>query len=468
VATILCVTSGLPSVVYGSVELARRLAAAGHRVIYAGLPDARQLAEHHRLEFVPLAPSRYAEFLAADASRGPLDRLSSLRRRRERATSALAVDAFARAVRDAGADLVLVNGEMHEHVIAAVGAGAPVALLNTFVSIWRRPGLPPPHCLVRPGVGWRGSRAGIALLWLALRLRKRLRAWSHRCRRLGCDRLAILRSLARQSGFDFRRETDDGQWLRPFTYRRLPVLSLHAAEFELPHRAPEQVVYVGPMVLESRIDRPLPSRERQRLQTILARCRRGGGERTLIYAGFGTVLSADVELLRRLLGVVAERPDWELVVSLSDRLQAEKLGRLPERAHAFAWVPQLELLRHADVAVTHGGIGTVDECVLAGVPMLVYCGFETDMAGTTARVVHHGIGIAGERSDATADIRRHLDLLLDEPRFAERVDRLRASYLAYARQRVAERAVEQLLGSPPAAATAPADRARPRPTGAGA
>ncbi len=42
-------------------------------------------------------------------------------------------------------DLVLINGEMHEHIIAAWAAGVPLALLNSFVSIWRQPGLPPPH-----------------------------------------------------------------------------------------------------------------------------------------------------------------------------------------------------------------------------------------------------------------------------------------------------------------------------------
>ena len=165
-------------------------------------------------------------------------------------------------MRDLDPDLVLINGEMHEHIIAAAGTGRPIALLNTFVSIWRRPGLPPPHHLVRPGVGWRGSRLGISLLWRELRLRKRLRACSQRIRRLGCDRLSILRRLAREVGFDFRRETDAGQWLIPFTYRRLPVLSLHALEFEFPHRPPSRVHYVGPMVLESRVDRPLPAADR--------------------------------------------------------------------------------------------------------------------------------------------------------------------------------------------------------------
>ena len=447
-ARILCVAAGLPSVLYPSVELARRLAAAGHRLTFASHAGARRLVEHHGLDFLALGPSRYEAFLAADAG-PPLRRLVRLRERRERARDAMAMGPFARAVHDLAPDLVLVNGEMHEHVVAALCAGVRVALLNTFVSIWRQPGLPPPHAFVLPGVGWKGSRVGIRLLWLALDLRKKARALVLRARAAGCDRVSILRLMARGAGLDLRLETDDTQWLIPFTWRRLPVLSLHALELELPHRPPERVRYVGPMVLESRPERPMGDEDRARLEAVLERRRRAGGKRKLVYAAFGSTFTAEPSLLRRLAGAVAREPDWELVVSLSDRVSPAEISPLPERVHAFPWLPQPEVLGHADVAVTHGGIGTIDECVTRGVPALVYCGFETDMGGTTARVVHHGIGIAGDRRrDGPDEIQGHLRRLLEEPGFAASVLRLRASYAAYAERRVAERAVESLLGAP--------------------
>jgi UDP:flavonoid glycosyltransferase YjiC (YdhE family) len=446
-ARILCVVSGLPSVLYPSLELARRLAAAGHRVTFASHAGARPLVEHHGLDFLDLEPSRHEAFLAADTHSLPR-RLLRLRERRAQAREAMSVGGFARALRERAPDLVLVNGEMHEHVIAALGAGARVALLNTFVSIWRQPGLPPPHALVLPGVGWKGSRAGIRLLWLALDLRKTARALVLRARAAGCDRVSILRLLAREAGLDLRRETDDRQWLIPFTWSRLPVLSLHALELELPHRPPERVRYVGPMLLASRPERPMGDEDRARLGAVLERRRLAGDERKLVYAAFGSTFTAEPSLLLRLAEAVAREPDWELVVSLSDRVSPAEISPLPERVHAFPWLPQLEVLRDADVAVNHGGIGTIDECVTRGVPSLVYCGFETDMGGTTARVVHHGIGIAGDRRrDGPDAIRAHLRRLLEEPGFVASVHRLRASYAAYAERRVAERAVESLLGA---------------------
>ena len=443
-AEILCVSSGLPSVVYPALELARRLGADGHGVTFAGQSRDRELVEHLGLAFLPLEPSHYADFLQDDARTGLFRRLRTVPDRQAQALDSVAVAGFREAIQKLGPDLVLIDGEMHEHILVAMGTGVRIALLNSFCSIWKRPGLPPPHHLVRPGVGLRGSRPGIAFLWRLLRWRKRYRAFTHRVRRLGCDRLSILRLLAEEAGLDLERETDDRQWLIPFTYRRLPVLSLHALEFEFPHRPPPHVRYVGPQLLEQRKDRPMSEADEARLTALLDR-RRDGNCR-LIYAGFGSAFSTDVEFLRRLFGVVAERPDWELVVSLGGGPAPDDLGTPPERVHTFEWLPQLRVLEQADVAVTHGGINTLDECVLSGVPVLVYCGFETDMGGNTARVLHHGLGLAGDRRrDDTATIRHHLDRLLKEGEFRGKVRQLRKRYQVYELEGVAERTVEALI-----------------------
>lgn len=133
------------------------------------------------------------------------------------------------------------------------------------------------------------------------------------------------------------------------------------------------------------------------------------------------------------------------MLSLSGQLSPDALGAVPDRVHVFGWVPQLDVIAHADAAITHGGINSVDECVTHGVPMLVYCGGETDMAGTTSRV-HHSIGLAGDRRrDGAATIRGRIDRLIGEPGFRERIGRLQRSYAAYVEAQVAERTVEAPL-----------------------
>lgn len=454
--SLLCITSGLTGILFSSLELARRLSAAGHELTYASFSEVRQTVEDHGFRFLQLAPSRYQEFLRADAESSAFERLRNLDRRRQQATDAMAVGDLADAIRTVDPDLLLIDGEMHEHIIAVWATGVPIVLLNTFASIWQRPGLPPPHHFVQPGTGWKGSRIGTWLLWRNLRLRKIRTAWVQRARHMGCDRLSILRRLAGEVGFELAAEADFNQWPIPFTYRHLPVLSLHALEFEFPHEPPGRVHYLGPMIAEDRIDRGIAKEVRAELETLFDRRRNSSGRRKLIYAGFGSFFTTDLALLKRLIQAVAPREDWDLVISLGNRFAAGDLGELPENVRAFPWLPQTTVLKHADVVVNHGGINSIDESVVFGVPSLVFCGFETDMGGNSARVAYHEIGIVGSRSsDSPEAIRRHLDRLLTESRFQDNVERLRSCYLAYADNRVAERVVEALLEGPPRARSGP-------------
>jgi hypothetical protein len=68
------------------------------------------------------------------------------------------------------------------------------------------------------------------------------------------------------------------------------------------------------------------------------------------------------------------------------------------------------------------------------------------MAGTTARVVHHGLGIAGDRGrDDTSTMCDRIDRLLTERRFSDNLERFERLYSAYAENRIAERTIESLL-----------------------
>lgn len=442
-SNILVVTGTLSGILYPALELARRLTQDGHDLVYASFGSARSTIAAHGIDYVPLATSRYDSFVDEDRLLGVGQRWRHIDGRRQRALDALAVDDFAADVRRLAPDLILIDGEMHEHVLTALASGRSVALLNCFVSIWRRPGLPPPHHLARPGVGWRGSAAGMWLLWQLLAWRKRLRGWRQWIRRAGCDRPSLLRRLAERNRLDVRRLIDAGQWLIPFTYRDLPCLSLHALEFEFLHTPPSHVHYIGPLVAADRRDDRLDGPSRERLGAIIEE--RKTGKVRLIYAGFGSFFSADPGLLRRLLAAVATRSDWRLILSLGGRGHGADLGPLPDNVATFSWLPQPEVLRHADAAVTHGGINTIDECVLRGVPMLIYCGFETDMAGNTSRVVHHGLGLAGTPDDSPDTIRRHLDRLVEGSGFARALDAMGSSYRRYAEKRVAEATIRGLL-----------------------
>jgi UDP:flavonoid glycosyltransferase YjiC (YdhE family) len=95
---------------------------------------------------------------------------------------------------------------------------------------------------------------------------------------------------------------------------------------------------------------------------------RGDDPRPIVYLSLGSLGSADVELMQRLIDTLAAAEDLRVVVSLGP--QHDQL-RLPAHMEGGEYLPQTAILPHVAVAVTHGGNNTVTECLHFGVPMVV-------------------------------------------------------------------------------------------------
>ncbi len=108
----------------------------------------------------------------------------------------------------------------------------------------------------------------------------------------------------------------------------------------------------------------------------------------LIYVSLGSLGSADVELMQRLVDVLG-RCGHRLIVSLGPL--AERIT-LPENASGEAFLPQTSVLPHADLVVTHGGNNTVTEAFHFGKPMIVLPLF-WDQHDNAQRMAETGFGL---------------------------------------------------------------------------
>jgi zeaxanthin glucosyltransferase len=87
------------------------------------------------------------------------------------------------------------------------------------------------------------------------------------------------------------------------------------------------------------------------------------------------------------------------------------------------FAPQQWALEKADAVVTHGGLNTVMDAIVARTPMLVMpIGF--DQPGVAARVSYRGLGVQLSCRARAGKIQDRLAQLLDHPRQA--MDRLAA------------------------------------------
>src|SRR3954451_22331055 len=112
----------------------------------------------------------------------------------------------------------------------------------------------------------------------------------------------------------------------------------------------------------------------------------GGGK--LIYLSLGSLGSADVELMQRLIDTLAAS-DYRVIVSMGPQHDQLRLG---DNMVGEEFLPQTRILPLVDLVVTHGGNNTVTECFWAGKPMVVLPLF-WDQYDNAQRVHETGFGI---------------------------------------------------------------------------
>jgi MGT family glycosyltransferase len=110
-------------------------------------------------------------------------------------------------------------------------------------------------------------------------------------------------------------------------------------------------------------------------------------------------------------------------------------------------VPQVDLLRHVDAVVSHGGYNTVCETLAHGVPLVVVP-LRHDQPFNARRVVDAGAGIQVRFSRLGAqDLHAAVRAVLDDPSYREAARRLQASFTAAGGAASAADRLEQLAAS---------------------
>lgn len=139
----------------------------------------------------------------------------------------------------------------------------------------------------------------------------------------------------------------------------------------------------------------------------------GGTDRPLVVVSFGSFLSARADVLARVAGALR---GMDLRVALATgSADAGNLGRLPGDWLVRPFLPQVALVRHAAVAITHAGNNGVTEALSHGVPLLVLP-FSTDQFAVAADLERTGLGRALDPNAVTiGEIREAVEALLADP-----------------------------------------------------
>ena len=111
-------------------------------------------------------------------------------------------------------------------------------------------------------------------------------------------------------------------------------------------------------------------------------------KKPIVYISLGSIIS-NRGFCRECIRAFGGKP-FSVILN-TGKVLPESLGSIPENIFACGFVPQVEVLGHTDVFLTHCGMNSVNEALSLGVPM-VAMPFINDQVTNARRIVELGLG----------------------------------------------------------------------------
>ena len=186
-------------------------------------------------------------------------------------------------------------------------------------------------------------------------------------------------------------------------------MQLSVPGFEFPREIPPTVNFVGtPPIIPNQVPLPPWAHELD-------------GSRKVVLVTQGTVANHDFSLLiAPTLAALANEPDLLVIATAGGRPIDAIPGPIPDNARLASYLPFEWALAKADVFVTNGGYGSVNQAMSFGIP-LVTAGMTEDKADVNARVAWSGVGIDLATNQPTPQaLREAVRTVLDKPEYRSR------------------------------------------------
>lgn len=140
--------------------------------------------------------------------------------------------------------------------------------------------------------------------------------------------------------------------------------------------------------------------------------------RPVVYMALGTIVNKRVDLYQMCIEALKDQ-DVTVVLSIGNQLSANDIGFIPDNFIVRNYVPQLEVLKHSDVFITHCGMNSTSEGLYFGNP-LVMLPLVNDQPVVAEQVEKLGAGLLLDPENLDADtLRKSVQKALQNPAYKE-------------------------------------------------
>ena len=437
-----------------SLGLCEQLASRGHEITYLSPIDYSNIVETHGFRFVHLKSfqklKEQSQLLLRP--RNPLSFVRWFRKKRALRLTSLRSTEIEDSLNELKIDLQIIDTEFHCAIISSQALSSPTFLHQIFFCYQKSNRNPPLNSSLIPTPE---NQKTIDSAWNELEHEtKHLNSPKFRKTSLTqylrivdplTSRLSDLKAFAKAKNFSLRKETTTTNFLRPFSYNHLPILSTSLRELEFLNDFPSNFHHIGPL-FGSRFSLKTNSESLLLWNEFKQRHLFSSSSPTLIYVTLGSFWATDLDFLQRLITAFKNRPEWSLVIGLGNQSIPSKLEPLPENVLALDWAPQQEILPLCQCALIHCGASSIYECLYHGVPILGYSGKEVDQNGNAARLQFHKIALLGDKDiDSSSDIENKIAATLADSEIKKNTLIFRDHILRHHQNQTVATTVERLL-----------------------
>lgn len=233
------------------------------------------------------------------------------------------------------------------------------------------------------------------------------------------------RKIFKESGVAESTLDKDNAFTKMF--RGIPELIAAPLEFEVSSEVrQDSQYYLGLCTCKQRNDTELDKSFSEIWQNIIRREEEG---QRIIYCSFGTYYTTPdktfLNFISTLINAIRVLPNVQLILSVNIFVIETLNHRLniDDNIHFFTKVPQLTVLKDADLFITHGGLGSIKEAIEYEVPMLVYpIDLVYDQVGNAFKVEYHRIGERGNfYNEKLLGLEQKTTTLLNESIYKENI-----------------------------------------------
>ncbi|MGW3207699.1 macrolide-inactivating glycosyltransferase [Streptomyces sp. NPDC001135] len=188
------------------------------------------------------------------------------------------------------------------------------------------------------------------------------------------------------------------------------------------------------IVLIPKALQPHADRVDQRVHSFVGACQgdrsdqgdwqRPAGAEKVVLVSLGSAFTKQPAFYRECVRAFGGLPGWHLVLQVGRHVGPAELGDLPDNVEVHSWVPQLAILRQADLFVTHAGAGGSQEGLVTATPMIAVPQ-AVDQFGNADMLQGLGVARRLDTEEATGERLREAALaLVDDPEVARRLKKI--------------------------------------------